>query len=263
MQAPSDDYFPDVDPTPQNSDMNPVAPAKYPDADGTPGNSVVPVANSDPSVPNDITPGKSEDQIGVDGLVNVNTAPWPVLARVPFVVPTATPFNQFSHLVTYDSVSDIATAANPRNTATTDDNVSLAKAIVNYRNKNGPFKSLFDLYKVPAFRIVNEQLLTANASGPLDGVFSPYGIGLTAATPGPGGNVRYNFKERYLLLNHVSNLLTTRSDTFTCYIYLQGWRNANTSQPTLAVQRRAAIIIDRSAVTPTNPTPLNFKISTE
>jgi len=34
--------------------------------------------------------------------------------------------------------------------------------------------------------------------------------------------VRRDFKEFYLLLNRVSNLITTRSDSFTVYLVVQG-----------------------------------------
>ena len=44
----------------------------------------------------------------------------------------------------------------------------------------------------------------------------------------------------------VSNLITTRSDTFTAYILLQGWRYAESDHPELLVQKRVAYIIDRS-----------------
>jgi hypothetical protein len=51
------------------------------------------------------------------------------------------------------------------------------------------------------------------------------------------------------MLTRISNLITTRSDSFTVYIVVQGWRNAGTATPELVVQRRAAMIIDRSNVT--------------
>jgi hypothetical protein len=65
------------------------------------------------------------------------------------------------------------------------------------------------------------------------------------------------------MINRISNLITTRSDSFTVYIVIQGWRNAGapvTSDPNppvtgdpkapqLVVERRAAFIIDRSNVT--------------
>ena len=50
----------------------------------------------------------------------------------------------------------------------------------------------------------------------------------------------------------MSNLVTTRSDSYTCYVVLQGWRDAGTPAARLEVQRRVAFDADRSRVTPTN-----------
>ncbi|HEX8525270.1 MAG TPA: hypothetical protein VF669_23665 [Tepidisphaeraceae bacterium] len=58
--------------------------------------------------------------------------------------------------------------------------------------------------------------------------------------------VRGDFEEQFLQLSRISNLITTRSDTFTTYIIVQGWRNAGTPKPELVVQKRVAYIIDRS-----------------
>ncbi len=230
VQAPHDDYMPNVDPYDYTGTL-PVA-----------------VANRRSSVANAVTPGSSEDTVGIEGLVNLNTAPFPVLAAIPFF-----PAGQDK----YTYVTGTTPVA-PTNTAADniDDNANLAQAIVDYRNANGPFKSPFDLYKVPFFKYVNDQMIqgaaanepgktmSATANG---GDFSPN----TTATDG----VRFDFEERFLLLNRVSNLLTTHSDTFTCYVLLQGYRNVDSGQPTLVVQRRAAFLLDRNVVTPTNRSP--------
>ena len=66
--------------------------------------------------------------------------------------------------------------------------------------------------------------------------------------------MRRDFEERTLTLNRISNLVTTRSDMFTCYLLVQGWRDAGTANASLVVQRRVAFIVDRSETTPTaNP----------
>ena len=61
-----------------------------------------------------------------------------------------------------------------------------------------------------------------------------------------------DFKTKFTMMDRASNLITTRSDSFTAYILLQGWRDAETPGATLAVQRRAAFLIDRSGITPAN-----------
>jgi len=138
-----------------------------------------------------------------------------------------------------------------------DDNVDIAMAIADYRARNGPFKSITDLYNVPAVRLENDQLL-ATEPGSAQGDFSIQGLPHPAVPPTNG--VRFDFDERFLLLNNISNLITTRSDTFTCYVLLQGWRNVGTGNPTLVVQRRIAFLVDRNGVTPSNNQVSSFKI---
>ena len=52
----------------------------------------------------------------------------------------------------------------------------------------------------------------------------------------------------------LSNLITTRSDTFTVYVVVQGWRNAGTTSAYPVITRRAAFIVDRNSVTPLSKT---------
>ena len=218
---------------------------------------------------NSQTAGTSEDTVGVEGKININTAPWPVLATIPFFAPptVASGIPQPVDYITYTQ----ATAGNPTGTATTnvtpllgtytDDRIDLAKAIVDYRNANGPFKSIADLYNVPAFRMVNDAMVASAEPGYKQGLFSPAGFGINASTA-PTGRPRYDFEERFLLLNQISNLITTRSDTFTCYVLVQGYRNVNTPGvvPTLAVQRTAAFLLDRTGVTPVNASPSRYPV---
>ena len=89
--------------------------------------------------------------------------------------------------------------------------------------------------------------------GDADGDFSPHNTPRPPATPPPLPGVdavRYDFEEQFLLLNKVSNLITTRSDSFTVYVTVQGWTNVGkpTTPPQLVAQRRVAFIIDRSGV---------------
>jgi hypothetical protein len=83
-------------------------------------------------------------------------------------------------------------------------------------------------------------------------------VNVTPTTPPPASarpeltirkrydGVRGDFEEQFLQPTRISNLITTRSDSFTCYILVQGYRNANTANPKLEVQKRVAYIIDRS-----------------
>jgi len=62
-------------------------------------------------------------------------------------------------------------------------------------------------------------------------------------------------EKTFLAVTRISNLVTTRSDSYTCYVLVQGWRNAGTPQATLVAQKRTAFIIDRSGISSTNLTP--------
>jgi hypothetical protein len=135
---------------------------------------------------------------------------------------------------------------------------------------HGPFKSIFELANVPIYTPIPGSDLNATPSptNVLRNVLTPVtGAAPTALTADQGdltavygaNNTPYpvlgDFKSQYLMINRVSNLITTRSDSFTAYVLLQGWRNAETPGATLAVQRRVAFLIDRSGITPVNSTP--------
>lgn len=159
----------------------------------------------------------NEDTASIEGLININTAPWRVLAALPMI---------------------------PTDPAA---NATLAQEIVKHRDANGPFQSIFELQNVNGFKTANG---TVNVVG-LDaddahGDLTPSGAGTD--------QVYGDFETQYLVLNRISNLITTRSDSFTVYVLVQGWRNAGTSTPELVVQRRAAFIADRAAVKPISTT---------
>jgi hypothetical protein len=249
VQSPQNDFYPNVDPSLANNAITPEAtPARYPGNTGTAPTVPVGVANYDSTITNANTAGKSEDTVGVQGQININTAPAVVLAQLPFYAAA------LNGAVPYSASAQLS------------NNATLAQAIVTDRAANGPFKSIFDLYRVPAFRAASDGMSGSTPTGPspVNGVFSPGGLPNNVPTPIYNtSSVRYDFNERFLLLNNISNLITTRSDTFTCYILLQGWRNVGTSNPTLAVQRRSAFIVDRNTVTPSNLTPMTFKFPSD
>ena len=165
--------------------------------------------------------GMPEDQTPTQGLVNINTAPWPVLALLPF-----------------------APGGDPGSPAI---NAALAQAICRYRDGDpsagiighGPFQSIFDLYRVPEF-VVYQNSFTGPTTNPDDkaGDWTP-------------DTVRFDFEEQYLLLNRISNMITTRSDSFTVYVLVQGWRGGGTTTPELVVQRRRAFTADRTGLSQT------------
>ncbi|MDB5357226.1 MAG: Helix-hairpin-helix motif containing protein [Phycisphaerales bacterium] len=212
---PHDDYLPNTDPINYLlwDTTNLTFATTPPSMIGTPANFYPsPVPNLPKQSASTANRG-NEDLAPIEGLININTAPFEVLRRVPFTGAGAIVSNDV-----------------------------LAHAIIVYRNSNGPFKTLFDLNNVPGFQ---------NAYGEPAG---PTGVdyNLDAGDLSPGDHVLGDFEQRFMEMTRVSNLLTTRSDTYTAYILVQGWRGVGTANPELVVQRRAAFIADRSGVTANN-----------
>jgi hypothetical protein len=65
----------------------------------------------------------------------------------------------------------------------------------------------------------------------------------TPPTYGPNSGVYDDFQTKFLAMTRLSNLLTCRSDSFTCYVLVQGWKNGS-----VVSQRRSAFVLDRSPV---------------
>lgn len=244
VQAPHDDYLPNV------------VPGSYP---GTAGE---PVRNSNTLALNAAFPGLNEDSAPVHGQININTANWKVMSMLPWL-PAGDSY----------TINPIAGTVllNPDGIP---DNIQVAQAIALYRDGNpgqnapagGPFTSLFEIYRVPAVQTLQGIIATAanpTEPGDLNGDFSPWDG--TVVGSNFTDSVRDDFEENFLLLTRVSNLVTTRSDSFTVYLIVQGWRNVNnpTSPPELVVQRRAAMVVDRSTVTPSNSETSTFSVPTQ
>jgi hypothetical protein len=257
VQSPASDYKPNIDTNlPAGSpNVAGISPVK----NGT-GNVANPYPNNPPSgITLAQTTNGEEVTTGIEGLVNINTAPWWVIASLPLLP------NRLA-------------GADLNNNGFPDNIENLAKQIVYYRDgdgtnpapgkpgeTHGPFRSIMDLNGVtdangnlifrnaiqyaqdPAYDFgsghfpSNAALSTPHDSTAADGDVSP--------APSGADGVTNDFEEQTLMISRISNLITTRSDSFTVYIVVQGWRNAGTTNPQLVVQRRAAFIIDRSNVT--------------
>jgi hypothetical protein len=160
------------------------------------------------------------------------------------------------------------------------ENEELAKAIVYWSDvdadadpavttPHGPFKNIMELLDVVDLRTTGNPARTFRGGGfdgtkpyieytvagtePDDfaGDRSPFDTSGTGTTDG----ARSDFEERSLALARISNLITTRSDSYSCYVTVQGWRDAGTANAQLVVQRRVAFIVDRSNVSPTVASP--------
>lgn len=248
VQCPQQDFLPDVDPS--LMDPGSATPTKYP------GPTPSPVANSTAGINNGQTGNTNfatEELAPVEGLVNINSAPWRVMSAVPWM-----PVNDPNRaLYNIDIARSIAWYRD------VDDG-----SVANQWHPHGPFKTIFELNRVPIYSTFPPYPVAPAAPVPTSPIATFRELIGNTATSDPnsskgdlspmssvGDKVLSDFETRYLMINRVSNLITTRSDSFTAYILIQGWRNAETDSPHLVAQRRAAIIIDRSAVTPVNKTP--------
>jgi hypothetical protein len=254
VQAPQQDYLPDVDPATAQPGSSQAAQYPY----GAPyavANATAGIANAQTTNTNFAT----EETAPVDGLVNINTASWRVLATIPWMPP-----------------SDTTRGA---------DILAIAKSIAWYRDvddqtagptafhPHGPFKNIFELNRVPIYpsntvfpfapggaaSVTTFREMVTYSGGASSGSTATIdpgpSLGDLSPITGTTDKVTGDFETKLLMLNRISNLITTRSDSYTAYILVQGWRNAETSSPHLVAQRRAAVIIDRTTITPTNKNP--------
>ena len=178
----------------------------------------------------------------VAGRININTAPWYVLAQLPWVSQRKGGYN----------------------------NTALAQAIVAYRDKlnltsaggpdyyhGGAFNSretetsINGLREAPGFASIGELATVINNSGKDNYSMNYYILGTKKGIdlPGfpdltPGGSTGdgaiNDFEERDVIFARISNLVTVRSDVFTAYILVR----IGPDGP----QKRVMAILDRSNV---------------
>jgi len=250
VQCPQDDYLPDVDPAASDLTVPPApCPMHYPAAGADAALAPQPVANVLPNLANAQASNANqltEETAPVEGLVNLNTAPWRVLAAVPWLPPPTT------------------TNQKPRWLS---DNARIAQAIVDYRDGSpghaghGPFRTIFELNRVELPDGTRLRDVLGNTAttvfGPSQGRLAPYG------NASDNDIVRGDFMSRFQLMTRVSNLVTTRSDSFVVYVLVQGWRDADTASPTLVCERRLAALVDRTGVTRLNPCASIVRVPTD
>jgi hypothetical protein len=199
--------------------------------------------STDPAVVN------AEAMAPLEGLININTAPWRVLAALPWPGVAGGPSDAYGWDEANPNVMNVAPNGVP-------DNMDCARAIVNFRDREisagadpqQVFQSIFDLHRVPALEWLSDALYGGNLGIPdIDddsGDMSPRNP-TAAPVYDP---VRNDFEQQFLTFNRLSNLITTRSDSFTNYVLVQGWRGVGSATPELVVQRRRAFMSDRSGV---------------
>jgi hypothetical protein len=193
----------------------------------------------------------TEDDVPAEGLININTASWRVLAQLPLVMANAT---QVDRVRTEYLARQIVYFRDVDDGRGIDPNLGTFARVP---HPHGPLKSVYELLMIPEFETGDNTLPTQNplrdsSVAPLPaaqnfdpnsdvGDFSPLRAGV-------GDGVRWDWKEKYLMINRISNLITLKSDCFTVYLQVQAWRDAGTDQATMVSQRRQAFIIDRSRI---------------
>ncbi len=150
----------------------------------------------------------------IKGRININTAPWFVLAQLPWVS---------YHTPGYD----------------------LARKIVNYRDKTNGYDYRLGL---PGFRNIGELMADANSSPDNIGFYADQAVVPSVLmTPEDGtGDIfdrRDVFEQRDAIFARISNLVTVRSDVFTAYILIRIGKDGPL--------KRVVAILDRSDVTRT------------
>ena len=166
------------------------------------------------------------DELKVPGRININTAPWYVIAQLPWMRP------------------------------------EIAQAIVDYRDKHNLSSSISgidyspretatginNLREAEGFASIGELTTVINVFGQDDYDMHYYELdlvdldGFPDLTPGgsTGDGAEDDFEERDVIFARISNLVTVRSDVFTAYILVR----IGADGP----QKRAVAILDRSDV---------------
>jgi len=220
VQTTHDDTLPDVDPV----------------AYATPGNPIPhPIMSSASTVKSAPTEQGYEDTTGVDGLVNINTAPFPVLLAIPWTNNPATNRNVANNISNY------------------------RKGFYGLTGIPRFFHNIFELNQVIGATNFRDALGNTSSTtsfktfdngdfSPANGTTPTLTSTSTVATIDPFMN---EFEGKFLMMTGVSNLITTRSDTFTVYIVVEGWDHAGGvgGTPNRVIQKRYAFLVDRTGVT--------------
>jgi hypothetical protein len=189
----------------------------------------------------------------VPGRININTAPWYVLAQLPWV----------THPFTADPSIAKAIVAYRDKVPLLD---GVGNLVADYGNRTAATGSSLPLREELGFASIGELATVVNtfdapASVPnyrnfsmryhIDGIDLPGFPDLTTAddnppytVPDPCDEVIDDFEERDVIFSRISNLVTVRSDVFTAYILVR----IGADGP----QKRVVAILDRSGVNKMN-----------
>jgi hypothetical protein len=282
LQSPQDDFIPNTDPVQYASSSGPgVIPQGTANVKST-------ITNAQTANPGSLT----EESSPVDGQVNVNTAPWRVLSALPFsdlqdggvtnagvaqnIVNYRDGYWSFANganvgpgggggMGAYQSIFDLNKAqagvnANSYSATSMPGGTGLT-GVVPFKYIFGQFSQATPYNPTSSNPVNNDGYLT-----PLLSTWGNYSATPTTtyplSTPYPH-NTYGDFEKQNLAMARISNLITTRSDSFTIYLEVQGWTNPGTSTAKLVVQRRAAFIVDRSGMVPASTSPTITNVPTK
>ena len=285
---PESDYTPNMEP---NSWAGTITP--YPTS-----NTVATGVMPGTPVASDTANQGHEDTVASEGLINVNTASWRVLAALE-LVPRSKDANGLLNerlaqaIVHYRDIDDGVTRYLSVTPPATLGGPWQPQGAALPPQGHGPFNSLMELSQVFDYTTQPSTLLnspmpngrrayTEQRASTFQNALSPststpafptdFSIEILLKpsprtrwgyyTPGPvqmatGNLQKDDWVKQYLMVDRVSNLLTTRSDMFTVYVVVQGWKNVTTvnggaaaagSLPELVVQSRLAATVDRSGI---------------
>jgi len=183
------------------------------------------------------SPLESGDEVKIPGRININTAPWFVIAQLPWVSKRADGFFQNTlarAIVAYrDKLQDPINYAglNGRKNA-----MPIALGIDEIREERG-FESIGELNFVIG-GLDDDYKMDYYKDGENQYDYPDLSIGSRTKTD----SVKDDFEERDLIFARISDLVTVRSDVFTAYILVRIGRDGP--------QQRFIAILDRSDVYP-------------
>jgi hypothetical protein len=187
--------------------------------------------------PSEYVSGPNETRI--KGRININTAPWYVLAQLPWVSQRSgyNDANLARAIVAYRDKLDLSSTGGPDYYRLGANNSRELETGINGLREEPGFESIGELATV-----IN------NSSGQEQYSMNYYTVGLLEKNVDltgfpdltPSDGVVDDFKERDVIFARISNLVTVRSDVFTAYILVR----IGSDGP----QKRAIAILDRSDV---------------
>ncbi len=182
--------------------------------------------------------GVDGDELKVPGRININTAPWYVIAQLPWVSQRRGGYNNVAlaqAIVAYRDKTDVVDQSNinydDRETATGIDRVRETAGFASI----GELTTVINKKNEDAYSM-HYYILGPEENDDLDGFPD-----LTAPDH-PLGGAADDFEERDVIFARISDLVTVRSDVFTAYILVR----IGIDGP----QKRAIAVLDRSSVYP-------------